>query len=35
MIAYILQANGALPGSQPLTMTTDVEIRALVPAGRD
>lgn len=33
IIAYILQANGALPGAQPLTMATDVEIRTLVPAA--
>lgn len=31
MIAYILQANGALAGRQPLTTATDVTIRALVP----
>jgi hypothetical protein len=31
LIAYILQANGATPGAQPLTMETDVEIRMLVP----
>ena len=31
LIAYILQANGALPGKQPLTMATDVEIRTLTP----
>jgi hypothetical protein len=29
LIAYILQANGALPGTQPLTAATDVPIRAL------
>ena len=33
LIAYILQANGALPGTQPLTMTTDVEIRTVLPVG--
>lgn len=33
LIAYILQANGALPGTQPLTMATDVEIGALIPSG--
>ena len=33
LIAYILKANGALPGPQPLTMTTDVEIRTVLPAG--
>ena len=33
LIAYILQANGALPGAQPLTMATDVEIRTLFPIG--
>lgn len=31
LIAYILQANGALPGAQPLTMATDVPIRNLAP----
>jgi hypothetical protein len=31
LIAYILQANGALPGMQPLTVTTDVPIRELAP----
>lgn len=31
LIAYILQANGALPGTQPLTATTDVQIRSLAP----
>lgn len=34
LIAYILKANGALPGAQPLTMTTDVEIRSILPDGR-
>jgi len=29
IIAYILQQNGAASGTQPLTMTTDVEIRKL------
>jgi len=29
IIAYILQENGAASGTQPLTMTTDVEIRKL------
>jgi cytochrome c553 len=29
LIAYILQANGALPGTQPLTAATDVPIRNL------
>jgi hypothetical protein len=29
LIAYILQANGALAGKQPLTMATDVRIRNL------
>lgn len=29
LIAYILQSNGALPGTQPLTTATDVEIGAL------
>ena len=33
LIAYILKANGALPGPQPLTMTTDVEINAVLPAA--
>ena len=33
VIAYILQANGALPGTQPLTKATDVEIRTLTPVG--
>jgi len=32
LIAYILQANGAEPGTQPLTMSTDAEIRALFSA---
>ncbi len=31
LIAYILQASGALPGTQPLTVATDVRIRNLVP----
>jgi hypothetical protein len=31
LIAYILKANGALPGTQPLTATTDVPIRNLAP----
>jgi len=31
LIAYILKANGALPGTQPLTAATDVEIRTLAP----
>jgi hypothetical protein len=31
LIAYILQANGALSGTQPLTMATDVQIRNLAP----
>jgi cytochrome c553 len=31
LIAYILQANGALPGTQPLTAATDVQIRNLAP----
>jgi hypothetical protein len=31
LIAYILQANGALPGTKPLTVATDVQIRALAP----
>ena len=30
LIAYILRANGALPGTQPLTATTDVPIRNLM-----
>jgi cytochrome c553 len=30
MIAYLLKANGALPGSQPLTSSTDIEIRTLL-----
>ena len=30
IIAYILQANGAMPGKQPLTMSTDVEIGTLM-----
>jgi cytochrome c553 len=29
IMAYILQANGALPGTQALTRATDVEIRTL------
>jgi hypothetical protein len=31
LIAYILQANGALPGTQPLTAATDVPMRSLTP----
>ena len=31
LIAYILQSNGAAPGAQPLTMSTDVRISTLVP----
>jgi hypothetical protein len=31
IIAYILQQNGAVSGTQPLTMSTDVEIRTLFP----
>lgn len=31
LIAYILQANGALPGNQPLTVATEVQIRNLAP----
>jgi len=31
LIAYMLQANGALPGTQPLTAVTDVQIRTLAP----
>jgi hypothetical protein len=31
LIAYILQGNGALPGTQPLTVATDVPIRNLAP----
>ena len=31
LIAYILQANGALPGTQPLTVATEVQIRNLAP----
>lgn len=30
LIAYILQGNGALSGTQPLTAATDVQIRNLV-----
>jgi len=30
IMAYILQLNGALPGPQPLTRSTDVEIGKLV-----
>ena len=33
IVAYILQANGALPGTRPLTMGTDVEIRTIIPVG--
>lgn len=32
IMAYILQLNGALPGPEPLTRSTDVEIRRLVSA---
>jgi len=31
LIAYILQANGALPGTRPLSAVTDVPIRNLAP----
>jgi hypothetical protein len=31
MIAYILQANGASPGSQPITMATETNIASLMP----
>ena len=31
LIAYILQANGALPGTQPLTVATGMELRTLIP----
>jgi len=31
LIAYILEANGALAGTQPLTMATDVPIRNVAP----
>jgi hypothetical protein len=31
LIAYILQANGAAPGTEPLTMATDVPLRSLTP----
>jgi hypothetical protein len=34
LIAYFLQANGAVPGSQPLTMDTDVGIHTLFPEVR-
>jgi hypothetical protein len=30
MIAYILQLNGALPGSQRLTASTDIQVGKLV-----
>jgi hypothetical protein len=33
IIAYMLQTSGALPGSQPLTMSTDVGIRTLAPVS--
>ena len=33
LVSYVLQANGAAPGSEPLTMTTSVGIGSLVPAG--
>jgi mono/diheme cytochrome c family protein len=29
--AYVLQVNGAQPGTQPLTATTEVEIRSIAP----
>src|SRR5580698_6434589 len=29
--AYVLQVNGARPGTQPLTATTEVEIRSIAP----
>jgi hypothetical protein len=32
LVAYILQANGALPGTLPLTVATDVQIRNLAPS---
>jgi mono/diheme cytochrome c family protein len=31
LAAYVLQANGARPGTKPLTTDTSVEIRSLVP----
>jgi cytochrome c553 len=33
IMAYILQLNGALPGAEPLTAATDVEIRSLTSAA--
>jgi hypothetical protein len=30
IMAYILQLNGALPGTQPLTRSTDIQIGTLV-----
>jgi cytochrome c553 len=33
IMAYILQLNGALPGTQPLTRDTDVEIGAVTSAA--
>jgi hypothetical protein len=29
--AYVLQVNGAQPGTQPLTTATEVEIRSIAP----
>lgn len=33
IIAYLLEASGATPGTQPLTMDTSVRLGALVPAA--
>lgn len=33
MVAFILQANGAPAGAQPLTMDTDVSLREILPLG--
>ena len=30
LIAYLLKANGAQPGTQPLTVSTNIEIRSLL-----
>jgi hypothetical protein len=32
MIAYVLQVNGATPGGEPLTATSDVRIGSLIPS---
>jgi mono/diheme cytochrome c family protein len=34
LTAYVLQVNGARPGTQPLTAATTVEIRSITSTGR-